>query len=162
MEFIKNTTQKLIDFILKISEKILPKKLFELEKKLLSVEVILYAFFGVLTTLVNIGMFSLLRYKFNLQQNLANIIAIVIAVLFAYFTNKGLVFNSQAITLKDKLSEFGKFMLGRAFTMIIELVGCYLMFKISFIPEIVSKITITIIVIILNFFISKFFAFKHD
>lgn len=162
MEFIKNTTQKLIDFILKISEKILPKKLFELEKKLLSVEVILYAFFGVLTTLVNIGMFSLLRYKFNLQQNLANIIAIVIAVLFAYFTNKGLVFNSQAITFKDKLSEFGKFMLGRAFTMIIELVGCYLMFKISFIPEIVSKITITIIVIILNFFISKFFAFKHD
>lgn len=162
MEFIKNTTQKLIDFILKISEKILPKKLFELEKKLLSVEVILYAFFGILTTLVNIGMFSLLRYKFNLQQNLANIIAIVIAVLFAYFTNKGLVFNSQAITFKDKLSEFGKFMLGRAFTMIIELVGCYLMFKISFIPEIVSKITITIIVIILNFFISKFFAFKHD
>lgn len=162
MEFIKNTTQKLIDFILKISEKILPKKLFELEKKLLSVEVILYAFFGILTTLVNIGMFSLLRYKFNLQQNLANIIAIVIAVLFAYYTNKGLVFNSQAITFKDKLSEFGKFMLGRAFTMIIELVGCYLMFKISFIPEIVSKITITIIVIILNFFISKFFAFKHD
>lgn len=162
MEFIKNITQTLIDFILKISEKILPKKLFELEKKLLSVEVVLYIFFGVLTTLVNIGTFSLLRYKFDLQQNLANIIAIIIAVLFAYFTNKGLVFNSQAVTLKDKLTEFGKFMLGRAFTMSIELVGCYLMFKISFIPEIVSKIIITILVIILNFFISKFFAFKHD
>ena len=53
-------------------------------------------------------------------------------------------------------------MLGRAFTMVVELVGCYLMFKISFIPEIVSKITITVLVIILNFFISKFFAFKHD
>ncbi|MBP3707909.1 MAG: GtrA family protein [Clostridia bacterium] len=162
MELIKNITQTLIDFILKISEKIFPKKLLELEKKLLSVEIVLYIFFGVLTTLINIGTFSLLRYKFNLQQNLANIVAIIIAVLFAYFTNKGLVFNSQAVTLKDKLTEFGKFMLGRAFTMVVELVGCYLMFKVSFIPEIVSKITITILVIILNFFISKFFAFKHD
>lgn len=162
MEFVKNTTQKLIDFILKISEKILPNKLFELEKKILSVEVVLYIFFGVLTTLVNIGTFSFLRCKFNMQQNIANIIAIVLAVLFAYFTNKGLVFNSQAVTLKEKLTEFGKFMLGRAFTMVFELVGCYLMFKVSFIPEIVSKIIITILVIILNFFISKFFAFKHE
>ncbi len=51
-------------------------------------------------------------------------------------------------------------MLGRAFTMIFEIVGFYLLFNIAGFHKLVSKIVITIIVIILNFFISKFFAFK--
>ena len=43
--------------------------------------------------------------------------------------------------------------------MVVEFVGCYLMFKLP-IPEIISKCIITVLVIVLNFFISKFFAFK--
>lgn len=160
MKIIKNLTQKLIDFILKISEKIFPKKLFEIEKKFLSIEIVLYIIFGVFTTIVNIGSFSLLTSVFKLEENLSNIIAIIIAVLFAYFTNKSLVFNSKASTLKEKLTEFSKFMLGRVFTMVIELVGFYLLFNIIGIHKLVSKTVITILVIILNFFISKFFAFK--
>lgn len=160
MEEIKNITKKFIDFILNISKKIFPKKIIEIEEKILSIEIVLYIFFGVLTTLVNIGFFSLLTYTFNLEENLSNIIAIIIAVLFAYFTNKGLVFNSKASTCKEKTIEFLKFMLGRAFTMVIELVGFYLMFNIIGIKKLISKITITILVIILNFFISKFFAFN--
>lgn len=117
-------------------------------------------FFGILTTLINIGFFSLLTYTLKLEENLSNIIAILIAVLFAYFTNKGLVFNSKASTTKEKSIEFFKFMLGRAITMLIELLGFYLMFNIIGINKLISKITITILVIVLNFFISKFFAFK--
>ena len=71
---VRSLTQKFIDFIIKISKKILPKKLVEIEKKILSVEVVLYIFFGVLTTLVNIGVFSLLVYSFNLDENLSNIL----------------------------------------------------------------------------------------
>ena len=73
---------------------------------------------------------------------------------------KDLVFNSTASNFKEKFLEFCKFMLGRAFTMIIEYIGCALMFRFIPIPNIVSKCIITIIVIIMNFFISKFFAFK--
>ena len=51
-------------------------------------------------------------------------------------------------------------MLGRAFTLFIELFGFYLLFNVLGIHELFSKIFITIVVIILNFFISKFFAFK--
>ena len=156
----RHLTQKLIDFIIKISEKILPEKIVKLEKKILTVQVVLYIFFGVLTTICNIGVFALLNNVFKINENIANILAILTAVLLAYFTNKDLVFNSTASNFKEKFLEFCKFMLGRAFTMIIEYIGCALMFRFIPIPNIVSKCIITIIVIIMNFFISKFFAFK--
>ena len=129
-------------------------------KKFCTKEIIFYGIFGVLTTLVNIAVFYVLTHFVHLEENLSNAIAIILAVLFAYFTNRKIVFNSTASTLKEKLYEFGKFILGRAFTMIVELIGFFLMFNIMHIQELISKILISIIVIVLNFFISKFFAFK--
>ena len=161
MNGIRNITQNFINFILKISEKILPKKVFEIERKFLTIEVVLDIFFGVLTTIVNIGVFSILVSLFkNLDENIANIIAIVLAVLFAYFTNKDLVFASQASNFKEKFQEFVKFMIGRAFTMVVEMLGFYFLFNMLNWNKFISKCLITILVIILNFFISKFFAFK--
>ncbi len=132
----------------------------DLIKKFFTKEIILYAIFGVLTTLVNIVCFYILTKFINLEENFSNSISIIAAILFAYFTNRKFVFNSTATTAKEKLTEFGKFILGRAFSMIVELVGFFLMFNIASIDEFISKILISIIVIILNFFISKFFAFK--
>lgn len=130
-----------------------------LTQKVLSKEVIFYAIFGVLTTAVNLVSFYILTHL-GLDENLSNIIAIILAVLFAYFTNRKLVFNSTAVTFKENLKEFYKFILGRAFTMILEILGFYLLFNIMGIQEFISKLVITVIVVILNFFISKFFAFK--
>lgn len=135
------------------------EKLKELLKKVLTREVIFYIIFGVLTTIANIATFYILSLV-GLDENIANIIAILVAVIFAYFTNRKLVFNSTASTFKENLKEFYKFMLGRAFTMVLEMVGFYLLFNILGIQELISKIFITGLVIILNFFISKFFAFK--
>lgn len=135
------------------------EKLKKLIKKILTKEVLLYIIFGILTTLANLAVFYVLTHV-GLNENLSNIIAVLTAVLLAYFTNRRLVFNSSAITFKENFKEFYKFMLGRAFTMILEIIGFYLLFNIIGIQEFISKIIITIIVIILNFFISKFFAFK--
>lgn len=129
-------------------------------KKFCTKEVIFYVIFGVLTTLVNIGSFYIMTNFLKIEENLANAIAIILAVLFAYFTNRKIVFNSSATTVKEQLKEFGKFIIGRAFTMLVELVGFFLMFNILHIQELISKTFITVLVIILNFFISKFFAFK--
>ncbi len=134
-------------------------KLKELFKKVFTKEVILYGIFGVLTTIVNIGSFWVFTELLKINENIANVIAILLAVLFAYFTNKDLVFHSEAKSKKDKSKEFVKFMSGRALTMIIEWGGCALLF-LTPMPEMVSKLIMTVIVIILNFFISKFFAFK--
>lgn len=128
-------------------------------KKVLTKEIILYTIFGILTTIVNLLVFYILTY-FNLNENFSNTIAIICAVLFAYFTNRKLVFNSTANTFKENFKEFYKFILGRLFTMGIEIVGFYLLFNIIGIQKFLSKLIITILVVILNFFISKFFAFK--
>ena len=135
------------------------EKLKELIKKVLTREVIFYIIFGVFTTIANIATFYLLTLV-RLDENIANIIAIIVAVLLAYFTNRKIVFNSTASTFKEQFKEFYKFMLGRAFTMVLEMVGFYLLFNILGVQELISKIFITVLVIILNFFISKFFAFK--
>ena len=123
-------------------------------------DVIFYIIFGVLTTAVNICSFYILHSLLHWEENISNIFAITLSVLVAYFTNKDLVFHSQARGSKEKIIEFFKFILGRLFTMIVEYVGCLLLFKYAPIPAIISKCGMTIIVIILNFFISKFFAFK--
>ena len=135
-------------------------KLKELIKKICTKEVIFYAIFGILTTLVNIGSFYVMTSIFNWDENTSNIIAISLAVLVAYFTNKDLVFHSEADGFGEKVVEFCRFILGRLFTMAFEYIGCFLLFKYVPIPTIISKCAITVLVIILNFFISKFFAFK--
>ena len=43
--------------------------------------------------------------------------------------------------------------------MVIEFVGGALLFETT-IPEMISKLFVTVVVVIMNFFISKFFAFK--
>lgn len=137
------------------------KKLDTLLKKVLTKEVIFYAIFGLLTTAINLLVFYLLTL-INFDENLSNIIAIILAVLFAYFTNRTIVFNSSAITIREKLKEFYKFIIGRIFTMIVEATGFYLLFNIIGVQRFISKLIITVLVIILNFFISKFFAFRKS
>lgn len=135
------------------------KKFKEIIKKVCTKEVILYGIFGIFTTIVNLGAFYLLTYIFHLEENISNIIAILCAVIFAYITNKDLVFHSNAKLLKEKFMQFIKFMSGRAFTMIVEWGGCLLLF-LTPIPQMISKLAMTVIVIIMNFFISKLLVFK--
>ena len=71
-----------------------------------------------------------------------------------------MVFNSTASGLNEYFSEFCKFILGRAFTMLVELIGFWFLATLIGINELISKLAITVLVVILNFFISKFFAFK--
>ena len=135
------------------------KKIGKIIEKILTKEVILYIAFGILTTIVNLGSFYVMNSILQWNENISNFIAILLAVIFAYITNKDLVFHSEADSFKERIIEFCKFRLGRAFTMVVEFVGGLILFELP-IPNIITKMGLTIIVIILNFFISKFFAFK--
>ncbi len=130
-------------------------------KKYLTRDIILYVIFGVLTTLVNIGSFYIMNSVLSWNEDLSNFLAISLAILFAYFTNKNWVFHSQARGIKEKFREFLKFIAGRAVTMFIEFFGCFLLFKTP-IPPIISKCAINVIIVILNYLISKFYTFKQD
>ncbi len=135
------------------------EKIKKIVKKILNKDVMLYIFFGVLTTIVNFVTFYLLNGVMNIDGNISNLVAIPLAIIFAYFTNRKWVFHTEAKGFKENFNEFCKFVAGRAVTMFIEFFGCMLLFKTP-IPEIVSKLGVNVIIIFLNFFISKFFAFK--
>ena len=137
------------------------EKIKEILKKVLTKEVILYICFGVLTTIINLGSFWIMNDILHWDSNISNFIAIILAVLVAYITNKDLVFHSEAKTIKEKINEFIKLIAGRAFTMVVEFFGGMLLFQLP-IPKTITKLFITVVVIILNFFISKFFAFKRS
>lgn len=138
------------------------EKIKELIKKFCTKEVILYTLFGVLTTIINLVVTYVLNHFCNVDGAIASAIGIVAAILVAYFTNRKVVFNSQAIGFKENLQEFGKFILGRAGTMILEEGGVILFNTVLKLPLMPVKIILTVVVIILNFFISKFFAFKKS
>lgn len=136
------------------------KKIKEIIKKVMTKEVIFYIIFGVSTTIINLAVFYVLNEKLRINENIANIIAILCAVILAYITNKDLVFHSEAKDFKQKLSEFCKFMGGRGFTMVVEWGLAALLFLTS-INKMVSKIFVTVVVIIINYFFSKFIVFRH-
>ena len=60
-------------------------------------DIVLYIVFGLLTTVVNLGSFFVLNSLLQINENTSNFIAIVLAVLVAYFTNKDLVFHLSLI-----------------------------------------------------------------
>ena len=66
-------------------------------KKLYASDVVRYVFFGGCTTLVNLVSFFLLRQA-GVQRDLANVISIILAILFAYVVNSKFVFQDKCKT----------------------------------------------------------------
>lgn len=121
-------------------------------------EIINYLFFGVLTTLVSILSYALFTRIFDLNIYVSNIFSWIMAVTFAFFTNKIYVFKSKENKLIDQMI---KFYLSRLASLIIELVIMYLMVDILNINDMISKIIVQFIVIVLNYIFSKVFVFKN-
>lgn len=122
--------------------------------------VLRYIFIGGCTTLVNLVCYYVLRMTTSLNLNVANVISIAAAILFAYFANSSVVFQSDASTLKEKLGEFVKFISARLSTMVIEVGGVWLMADVMKINDYIAKFLIQFIVLVLNYFLSKFFVFS--
>ena len=121
--------------------------------------IITYLVFGIITTLVSWGSFWIMRkYIPMLNENISNIISIILAVIVAYVTNRKYVFSS---TEKNIVKEFVAFCSGRAVTMIFETITFWLFATILGINEMLVKVGVSIIVVILNYIISKIFVFKN-
>lgn len=118
-----------------------------------------YLFFGGCTTLVNIVSFMVLRH-FNVSLYISNMIAWIIAVVFAFITNKLYVFESKDKDLVKTLKEFFSFIVFRLLTLAIDMGIIYLMIDVLSLNELLSKIVSNIVVIVANYFFSKIFIFK--
>lgn len=90
----------------------------------------------------------------------ANVIAWILAVLFAYLTNRKWVFESYALTIKDIINEIIAFFSCRLLTGILDIVIMYIFVDIYSMNGMIIKCISNIIVIILNYVASKLFVFK--
>ena len=63
-------------------------------------QIISYVFFGGLTTLVNFIVYYPLYNLCHLSASLSNILAWIVAVIFAYLTNKPFVVRRQPLRLR--------------------------------------------------------------
>ena len=149
---------KIEEFCLKILEKIGLKKLADYYKE--HQEGMRYLVFGALTTIVNIAVFMFIAKAFNLSTAICNSIAWIIAVLFAYITNKIWVFKVKKNSFKELLIEILFFFLARIFTLVLETIILVIFIDNLHFNSFIMKIISNIIVIIVNFILSKILIFK--
>ena len=124
-------------------------------------KILRYIFYGGLSTLVNLGVYYLLRLAFKVPIVPANIVSVSAAILFAYFVNSRFVFETKASGFKEHFAEFVKFVGARLSTMVIEVGGVWLMADVLHVNDLVGKLIIQVVVLILNYVFSKFLIFKH-
>lgn len=123
-------------------------------------EIARYIVSGICTTLVNIGIFSVLKYGAGMRMQMANIISILAAIAFAFVINKKFVFRKKS---RDGI---GKEILGfcgmRMISMGIEILGMYGLIEISSVPDLAAKVVLQMIVIGMNYMVSKLYIFRED
>ncbi|MDO5569192.1 MAG: GtrA family protein [bacterium] len=132
------------------------KKLFSIYEKYQ--EKINYLIFGGLTTVVNLITYYIFTRSFGLSELVSNIPAWIIAVTFAYTTNRMFVFRSKD---KNILKEIISFFIFRILSLIIDMLMIYIFVNIFNFNDMLIKVISNIIVIILNYIFSKLFVFKE-
>ena len=127
--------------------------------KTIHYEMIRYVIGGICTTLVNLGVFRILRYNIGFGMQTANISSIITAILFAFLINKKFVFQSE--TKETILKEFFRFTGMRGLSLGAEVLGMQL-FTMTSVSEMTAKILLQIIIISMNYVISKYYVFKKQ
>lgn len=126
-------------------------------------EIINYLIFGVLTTVVSFVVYFIFAKVFKIDEVISNVISWFFSVLFAFITNKLYVFESKETGKKTLLKEIISFYLARLFTGVVCDLGVFaLMVKTFKINDVLSKLVTQVIVIILNYVLSKLFVFKQN
>ena len=125
-------------------------------------EIINYLIFGVLTSVVSIGVYYICVYTFLNPENvvqlqIANIISWVAGVAFAYVTNRKFVFESKE---ENKLKEAGKFVTSRITTLLMDMTIMFIGVTLCKFNDKIIKLISQVVVIVMNYLLSKIIVFK--
>lgn len=136
--------------------------------KIIKTEVFRYLLFGGLTTIVSIGSYAIFSNALSadgkispLGVQLANIFSWILAVAFAYITNKLFVFESKSFKLEVIRREASSFAAARLFSLGVEALWLFVLTYFG-VNDKIAKITGQVFVVILNYIFSKLFIFKKD
>ncbi len=142
------------------------EKIIDLYKKY--EEIINYLIIGVLTTVVNLAvkyalLFTVLNASDATQLQIAVVISWVVACIFAYITNRKIVFKSKS---KKILKEFTAFVSARLFTLFLEMLIMFVFVTLlklnSNLWVVVWSLVAQIVVIVVNYMLSKLVIFKKE
>lgn len=128
--------------------------------RLLNRETVSYVVFGILTTAVNMVAYDQFFNRLHLANLVSNALAWVAAVLFAYVVNKWFVFRSRGGGARQWLREFATFIGARVLSLGVDELGMFLLVDCLHADANLSKLAANVVVMILNYFFSKWFIFK--
>ena len=125
-------------------------------------EIINYMIFGILTTIISIFSYyilvlTILNPNNPIELQIANIASLIVSVTFAYITNRKYVFNSKNNNI---FKEIIKFYSSRLFSLLIDMLIMYIFVSLLSFNDKIIKILVQIIVIILNYILSKLIVFN--
>lgn len=123
-------------------------------------EPFLYLFFGGLTFLVSVGTYAFFNVVLSINELVANILSWILSVLFAFFTNRIWVFTASTENLKGFLIQMASFFSGRVITLLIEEGILFLFITQLHFGSVWVKCAAQIVVIFLNYIISKIVVFR--
>lgn len=132
-------------------------KLVEKYKSLIA-----YGVFGVMTTLVNIITYNYCYNHLGINNTVSNVLAWILAVVFAYITNKMWVFESKSWQWSVLKREVSAFVSCRLATGVMDIVIMFICVDIMNLPAMLMKIISNVLVIILNYIFSKLVIFKKN
>lgn len=123
-------------------------------------EILLYLLFGGLTMVVSIVSYAICNLKFEINELVANIISWILAVIFAFYTNRIWVFQATTNSFRDLLKQMFSFCSGRIVTLAVEESILFIFITCLQFNSILVKIIAQIVVVVLNYVISKLWVFK--
>ena len=126
---------------------------------LISAEMVLYMLFGAGTAIIDFATFAFMQAVIGVEPMIAHTISTILAILFAYITNRVFVFKSPKLGVKQLLLEFLKFSEARIGTYFMTLVILFID-KMTFNHPKTAKMIGLILTIILNYIFSKLFIFS--
>lgn len=125
-------------------------------------ETIRYIIIGGCTTLIDYLSYNAMVQYLHIEVNISNFVSASLAIFFAYVTNKFFVFASHKSNSSENITEFLKYIASRLFTMVLELAGVYLFVNMLEQDHRIGKGATIVVVIIVNYFLSKFVVFNKN
>ena len=123
-------------------------------------DILSYLFFGVLTTVVNYLIYLPCYNLWGLSASASNVIAWVVAVAFAYLTNKPFVFRSHDWSAKTVIPELTKFVGCRLGSGALETVIIFVTVDCLHWDGNVMKLFTSVLVIVVNYLASQLVVFR--
>ncbi len=123
-------------------------------------DILSYLFFGVLTTVVNYLIYLPAYNILGFSAAVSNAIAWVVAVAFAYLTNKPFVFKSNDWSAKTVIPELTKFVSCRIASGLAETVILLVTVDMLHWNGNLWKLITSVLVVVLNYVASKLLIFK--